>query len=882
MYDIIKDIWKNPGAAYSPMPMWVWNDAIDADTLTAQLDEFHKRGIDACVIRPCAGYGGEEYLSDGYFDVLEAVLEAAKKRFMLVSFCDVVCVAGIQPGLGVRRMYAKKMSETLAAEDEILFCVYIAFDGELMTDFRTEPADGYVGYYLVLGGESDCDGAFDVLDPSSTEGFISSTHERYYSRLAPYFGQTLTAFYSGSLPPLGRDSDNGVPWSRGMIEEFFECGGELEHLAALFFETKEKKVRREAEYIYSRALSLRLGRAYYAPISDWCMNHGIALMGYPQSRTDVSHLGYFTIPGRCLSTDSAEPTNEDSAVIKSAADAARHRGQSRSVSELFGGCRESGNPWHFTPDEMMTRLNHAFSCGSSLIVPHAFYLSDKNIPAGERDVGKYNIWWQDYRKIAGYIKRMAWLGSIGSNNPMAAVLCSDEYVPVRPTEPLYGMGYSFNYLSIDDFMTRAHIHDGKVRIDRYSYDIVLVDGRLRLNTEIVRRLGEFAVEGGMMYRGSDFIGFMDKHARRRTYLEGESGGKLRLLHYTKSGCPFFIMINAGEERIDGQLVTDISAKAEMFDPFTGKTEPIGTSLHESGFAYSVSVGAHEAKIIGMGPSSLPVIGETKKRELREITSLSEGKMKFDFCPVVGRHAVLSFLRLDEIADVTVNGRAAGRMIFKPYELDITNCLHIGENSVELVLTGSAANKYGTAVPAGFEGCTVRIYDNPDADGSAAGENDELWDILDEAGKPTGRTHRRGDEMKAGDYHLVIHIWVRNSAGEYLLTKRAPDKMFPLTWECTGGSALAGEDSLTAAIREVREETGLKLTPERGKVVIHSKHDNYFGDVWLFNEEFDLDLVRLQPGETVDKRKATETEIRELMRTGEFAPYDYIEDLFGAE
>ena len=85
---------------------------------------------------------------------------------------------------------------------------------------------------------------------------------------------------------------------------------------------------------------------------------------------------------------------------------------------------------------------------------------------------------------------------------------------------------------------------------------------------------------------------------------------------------------------------------------------------------------------------------------------------------------------------------------------------------------------------------------------------ELWDVYDAAGRKTGRVQRRGDPLGPGDFHLCIHVWIVNARGEYLLTQRAPGKSMAGLWECTGGSALLGEDSLTAALREVREETGV--------------------------------------------------------------------------
>lgn len=156
--------------------------------------------------------------------------------------------------------------------------------------------------------------------------------------------------------------------------------------------------------------------------------------------------------------------------------------------------------------------------------------------------------------------------------------------------------------------------------------------------------------------------------------------------------------------------------------------------------------------------------------------------------------------------------------------------------------------------------------------------DELWDVYDENRNLTGRLQRRGDMLEGGAYHLVVHVWTRNSMGEFLLTKRSPNKGFPLMWESTGGSALAGDDSLTAAVREVREETGVELDPGAGRCVITYRRDNYFCDVWLFRHEFDLGAVTLLEGETCDKMKADAATVRKMYEEGELVPYRYLDEL----
>lgn len=159
---------------------------------------------------------------------------------------------------------------------------------------------------------------------------------------------------------------------------------------------------------------------------------------------------------------------------------------------------------------------------------------------------------------------------------------------------------------------------------------------------------------------------------------------------------------------------------------------------------------------------------------------------------------------------------------------------------------------------------------------------ELWDVYDENRRLTGRLHPRGEELAEGDFHLVVHVWLRDSQGRYLLTRRSPNKGYGGMWESPGGAAQAGDDSLSACLREIREETGLALDPARGKVLKTYQEDHFICDVWLFQQDFALEDVVLQPGETCDKRYATREEILKMHAEGRFVPFQFIEEVLNAE
>lgn len=165
--------------------------------------------------------------------------------------------------------------------------------------------------------------------------------------------------------------------------------------------------------------------------------------------------------------------------------------------------------------------------------------------------------------------------------------------------------------------------------------------------------------------------------------------------------------------------------------------------------------------------------------------------------------------------------------------------------------------------------------------------DELWDIYDENKRLTGRTMRRNDwNMEPGDYHLTVLAVIRHTDGRYLITKRVMTKSWAAGWwEVSGGGVMAGEDSRTAVLREVREETGLDVSGWDGGYLFSYRRDNpeekdnYFVDVYRFTGEFTEADLHLQEEETDGWMLADIDRIRALADEGIFLHYDSIRQAF---
>lgn len=142
---------------------------------------------------------------------------------------------------------------------------------------------------------------------------------------------------------------------------------------------------------------------------------------------------------------------------------------------------------------------------------------------------------------------------------------------------------------------------------------------------------------------------------------------------------------------------------------------------------------------------------------------------------------------------------------------------------------------------------------------------EYSDVYDANRNLTGRRHLRGTPWKKGEYGLIVCVWVYDGKGNILMTRRAPEKSFPGTWENSGGAAQAGETSRQAIARELYEETGIRVDPEEFELLDSRRDRDAFFDFYALRNNTPVEEIVLQPGETTDVKWVSFQEVHQMIR-----------------
>ncbi len=134
------------------------------------------------------------------------------------------------------------------------------------------------------------------------------------------------------------------------------------------------------------------------------------------------------------------------------------------------------------------------------------------------------------------------------------------------------------------------------------------------------------------------------------------------------------------------------------------------------------------------------------------------------------------------------------------------------------------------------------------------------DILDESGYQTGVVVPKGEAHRLGLWHRCFHCWIYGSdpEGSYLLVQRraAAKDTWPGYLDVTAAGHLAAGEETLAGLREVEEELGLRVDPERlvplgtrrVEQEIPDGRDREFHEVFLLFDSTPPGELRLQKEE----------------------------------
>ena len=157
---------------------------------------------------------------------------------------------------------------------------------------------------------------------------------------------------------------------------------------------------------------------------------------------------------------------------------------------------------------------------------------------------------------------------------------------------------------------------------------------------------------------------------------------------------------------------------------------------------------------------------------------------------------------------------------------------------------------------------------------------ELIDVLDENGIKTGEVLPRDEVHKNGLWHRSVVIAILNEKKEILIQQRSNNKEKNAgMWDISvAGHISAGQDAISAAVREINEEVGITLNDSdfsNFKCVFSYRSqieyakdfiENQFYEFFIFRKDgLDINSIKMQESEVQAIKFVSIEELQEMIK-----------------
>ena len=130
-------------------------------------------------------------------------------------------------------------------------------------------------------------------------------------------------------------------------------------------------------------------------------------------------------------------------------------------------------------------------------------------------------------------------------------------------------------------------------------------------------------------------------------------------------------------------------------------------------------------------------------------------------------------------------------------------------------------------------------------------------------------------LEDGEYRLSCFVWIINDKDEILIQQRVSTaKKCANMCETTSGGAIAGDDALKGALRELEEELGFKADKKDLSFIGSYSRINDFVEVFLLKSNVDIEELKLQKDEVQDVKWMTIKDFEKLIDNGKASDTGY--------
>lgn len=521
---ILDELKKADVSKYRSLPFWSWNDKLEPNELSEQIEWMKEQGFGGYFMHARGGLT-TEYLGDDWFECIETCLDTGKRVGMdSWAYDENGWPSGFAGG---------KLLDDINNRDHYLTYNIGDYDGKSLVSYLIDgeklvrATENGKGQYLNVYDNISVS-TVDILNPDVVDKFIALTHETYKERLGEKFSECLKGFFTDE-PQYYRW---GHPYSLMLEKHFKEVYGEdvLDGLGLMFV---EKEGYRAFRYKYWKSMQTLMVKNFAKKINDWCEANGVELTGhYIEEKSLLGQMQccagimpfyeYEGIPGidnlcRCIDTP---------LMPRQVGSVARQLGKKRVMTETFAMCG-----WDVTPRELKTITEWQYVYGVNLMCQHLLPYSEHG--QRKRDYPAHYSWanpWvkKDFKSFNDYFARLGYLlgesdelVSVGVLSPITSMYFDYKWGQNFPNEidPAFlnlnaNLGkLNIPYHVLDETIMESHakVVDGKLIVGNCEYEYIVIPKIYNLSKSTARLFEEFYAQGGKIL-------FVDGLPE---YLEGE-------------------------------------------------------------------------------------------------------------------------------------------------------------------------------------------------------------------------------------------------------------------------------------------------------------------------------------------------------------------------